>query len=326
MIRPPLLSAPFLCAPFLCAPLFCASLLCALAAMAACTQAPVSHPTMQCLSAAHLNDQVVIPAGRVDRGDVAFNREELVGGQGQVRAFSIDTHEVTNKQFAEFVAATHYITVAERTGGDGRRMGAAVFDPAQHQWRIDRRADWRHPAGANSTIAGRDLFPVVQVAYEDAEAYAHWRRRRLPSENEWERAARLDAPAPHDIHAEAFSASGKPNANTWQGVFPLVDRGVDGFEGLAPVGCFQPNAQGLFDMVGNVWEWTSDWFAYDKAPVDEAYARAHDPQHIAEHVIKGGSFLCSDTFCSRYRTGSRQPSDPSEGMSHVGFRTVGDVH
>jgi formylglycine-generating enzyme required for sulfatase activity len=297
----------------------------AFALLAACTQAPTHQATLQCLSTAHLNDQVIIPAGPVDRGDVAFNREELVGGHGQVGAFSIDTHEVTNTQFAAFVAATHYITVAERNGPDGQRMGAAVFDPAQHQWRIDRTADWRHPSGANSSIRGRDLFPVVQVAYEDAAAYAHWRGRRLPTENEWERAARLDAPAPRDIHAEAFATSGAPSANTWQGVFPIVDRGVDGFEGLAPIGCFQPNAQGLYDMVGNVWEWTSDWFAYDKAPVDETYAREHDPQHIAEHVIKGGSFLCSDTFCSRFRTGSRQPSDPGEGMSHVGIRTVRDV-
>ena len=304
--------------------MICTLAFCALA-LAACTQAPTHQATMQCLSAAHLNDQVVIPAGRVDRGDVAFNREELVGGRGQVAAFSIDAHEVTNKQFAEFVAATHYVTVAERNGPGGDRIGAAVFDPAQHQWRIDPTADWRHPSGANSSIAGRDLFPVVQVAYEDAAAYAHWRGRRLPTENEWERAARLDAPAPHDIHAEAFAANGAPRANTWQGVFPNVDRGADGFEGLAPIGCFQPNAQGLYDMVGNVWEWTTDWFAYDKAPVDETYAREHDPQHVAERVIKGGSFLCSDTFCSRFRTGSRQPSDPTEGMSHVGFRTVGDV-
>ena len=296
----------------------------AFALLAACTQAPAArHVTLQCLDAGHLEDQAVIPAGRVDRGDVAFNREELVGGSGQVAAFSIDTHEVTNRQFAAFVAATHYVTVAERTAPDGQRTGAAVFDPNQHAWRVDREADWRHPAGANSTIAGRDFFPVVQIAYEDAAAYARWRGRRLPTENQWERAARLDAPAPHDIHAEAFAPNGVPRANTWQGVFPVVDRGVDGFEGLAPVGCFAPNAQHLYDMVGNVWEWTSDWYAADRAPASEIYARDHDPNHIAERVIKGGSYLCSDTFCSRFRTGSRQPADPGEGMSHVGFRTVG---
>jgi len=297
-----------------------------LALLWACSQAPLTRQaTTQCLSAAHLEDQVVIPAGRVDRGDVAFNREELVGGSGQVSAFEIDTHEVTNRQYAAFVAATHYLTVAERQDSQGQRIGAAVFDPNLHAWRIDKSADWRHPSGAHSSIIGRDFFPVVQVAYEDAAAYAAWRHRRLPSENEWERAARLDAPAPRDIHAEAFDANGAPRANTWQGVFPIVDRGSDGFVGLAPVGCFAPNAQHLYDMVGNVWEWTSDWFAYDQAPASEAYARAHDPNHIAEHVIKGGSFLCSDNFCSRFRTGSRQPADPGEGMSHVGFRTIGAV-
>ncbi|MFZ2029734.1 MAG: SUMF1/EgtB/PvdO family nonheme iron enzyme [Vitreimonas sp.] len=280
---------------------------------------------MQCLDIARLDDQRIIPAGRVDRGEVAFRPEERVGGRGDVAAFSIDTHEVTNHQFAVFVTATHYVTAAERTDADGQRHGAAVFDPNRRAWIIDRNADWRHPQGQGSSIQGHDFFPVVQVSYEDATAYAHWRGRRLPTENEWERAARGDAPAPASLHADAFAQDGAPRANTWQGVFPVIDQGTDGFAGLAPVGCFPANATGLYDMVGNVWEWTSDWFAYDAAPVTEAYAREHDPQHIAEHVIKGGSYLCSDNFCSRFRTGSRQPSDPSEGMSHVGFRTAGDL-
>jgi formylglycine-generating enzyme required for sulfatase activity len=166
---------------------------------------------------------------------------------------------------------------------------------------------------------------VVQIAYEDAQAYAHWRGRRLPTELEWELAARGAAPVAPDIGAEAFAADGAPRANTWQGVFPVLDHGEDGFVGLAPVGCFPANAHGLYDMVGNVWEWTSDWFAVDRAPASEDYARTHDPQRIAEHVIKGGSYLCSRDFCARFRSGSRQPADPAEGMSHVGFRTVGDV-
>jgi formylglycine-generating enzyme required for sulfatase activity len=277
------------------------------------------------MDGARLNDQRVISAGRVDRGEVAFRPEEHVGGRGEVAAFSIDTHEVTNRQYAAFIAATQYVTAAERNDPDGQRHGAAVFDPSVHAWRIDRDADWRHPRGHGSSIEGRDFLPVVQVSYEDAAAYAHWRGRRLPTENEWERAARGDAPAPANLDAEALGSDGAPRANTWQGVFPVIDRGSDGFAGLAPVGCFPANTSGLYDMVGNVWEWTSDWFAYDAAPVTEDYARVHDPQHIAEHLIKGGSYLCSDNFCSRFRSGSRQPSDPSEGMSHVGFRTVGDV-
>lgn len=303
-----------------------AFVLCAVT-LAGCSQSPgvAPHtPTAVCLDATHLDDQRVIPAGRVDRGHVAFRPEEDVGGRGDVASFSIDTHEVTNAQYGRFVAATGYVTLAERNGADGKRLGAAVFDPEQRQWRIDRDADWRHPAGAGSSIAGREMFPVVQVAYADALAYAHWRKRRLPTENEWERAARLDAPASADIRAEAYAADGSPRANTWQGVFPAIDRGADGFPGLAPVGCFPPNAQGLYDTVGNVWEWTSDWFAADRAPATEAYAQAHDPQGLAQHVIKGGSYLCAPNFCSRYRSGSRQPSDPGQGMSHVGFRTVGD--
>jgi formylglycine-generating enzyme required for sulfatase activity len=296
------------------------------AALGACAPRPSTPtPTLSCLSASHFTDERIIPAGRVDRGDVAFRPEERVGGRGQVGAFSIDTHEVTNSQFAVFVAATHYVTAAERRDANGRRHGAAVFDPDLHMWRVDADADWRHPSGRGSSIEGRGSFPVVQVAYEDALAYARWRGRRLPTENEWERAARGAAPAPAPLHAEAFAPDGSPRANTWQGVFPIVDQGADGFPGLAPVGCFQPNAHGLYDMVGNVWEWTSDWFAVDQAPASEDYARAHDPQHIAEHVIKGGSFLCADDFCARFRTGSRQPADPSEGMSHVGFRTVGEA-
>jgi formylglycine-generating enzyme required for sulfatase activity len=302
------------------------ALLFAALALVACAKAAPAHQiTLQCLSAAHLNDERVISAGAVNRGDVAFRPEERVGGRGRVSAFSIDTHEVTNAQFAAFAVATHYVSVAERNGPDGQRTGAAVFDPQQQRWRIDRSADWRHPSGANSSISGRDYFPVVQVAYEDGVAYAHWRGRRLPTENEWERAARGDAPVSADVHAEAFDASGRPLANTWQGVFPIVDRGTDGFQGVAPVGCFPPDANRLYDMVGNVWEWTSDWYSEDKAPASEAYARDHDPQHIAEHVIKGGSFLCADNYCARFRSGSREPGDPGEGMSHLGFRTVRDV-
>lgn len=303
------------------------SALLSLAVVACAPGAPsTTAPTLSCLEAEHFDDQRIIPAGPVNRGSVAFRAEEAVGGRGQVEAFSIDTHEVTNTQFAAFVAATNYVTVAERTDANGERHGAAVFDPGMHMWRIDRSADWRHPSGESSSIEDRGAFPVVQVAYEDAAAYAHWRGRRLPTENEWERAARGAAPAPAQLQAEAFGPDGAARANTWQGVFPVLDRGTDGFQGLAPVGCFRPNAFGLYDMVGNVWEWTSDWFAYDTAPASEAYAREHDPQHIAEHVIKGGSFLCADNFCARFRSGSRQPADPAEGMSHVGFRTVGDVN
>jgi formylglycine-generating enzyme required for sulfatase activity len=261
----------------------------------------------------------VIEGGHLDRGPNRFEPEEQGGGIGDVAPFSIDVHEVTNLQYAAFVAATNYVTVAERPGPDGAPRGAAVFDRSQARWRIDPQANWRHPDGASSSTARRDAYPVVAVAYEDAQAYARWTHRRLPTENEWEFAARGPAPAPADRRAEAFDAHGAPRANTWQGVFPFQDTGEDGFTGLAPVGCFPANANGLYDMAGNVWEWTSDHFIGGDGL--DASRAADAPMR----VIKGGSQLCAPNFCSRYRSGSRQPGDEGLGMSHIGFRTVGDT-
>ena len=265
-----------------------------------------------------LGATVLVPAGRVARG-AALEPDERSGGEGEVPAFSIDAHEVTNSEFAAFVAATHYVTVAEQPGPDGRPLGAAVFDRARGAWRIDPQANWRRPEGAGSTINGRELYPVVAVAYADAEAYARWAGRRLPSENEWEFAMRGASPAAADVGAEAFDAEGRPVANTWQGVFPIQDSGGDGFRGLAPVGCFPPNQRGLYDMIGNVWEWTSDRFE-GAAPRDLARGAGAEPR-----VLKGGSNLCARNFCSRFRSGSRQPGDPGLGMSHVGFRTAASI-
>jgi sulfatase modifying factor 1 len=291
------------------------------ALLAACSQparAPVASPAAPCATL-EPSAQVIIAAGRLDRGRNRFEPEEQIGGVGEVAAFSIEVHEVTNTQYAAFVAATNYVTLAERAGPGGAPMGAAVFDRGQARWRIDPTANWRHPDGEASSIAGRDAYPVVAVAYEDADAYARWAGRRLPTENEWEFAARGADPAPADRRAEAFDAHGAARANTWQGVFPFQDTGEDGFIGLAPVGCFPANARGLYDMTGNVWEWTSDRFV--GADGLDAARSADAPMR----VIKGGSQLCAPNFCSRYRSGSRQPGDEGLGMSHIGFRTVGDV-
>jgi formylglycine-generating enzyme len=265
-----------------------------------------------------LGRQIQLEAGAVDRGAARFEPEESDGGEGDVSAFSIDAHEVTNWQFAAFVAATGYLTVAERRGRDGRPQGAAVFDRRTGLWRVDSAANWRSPEGAGSSIAGRDRYPVVAVAYEDVQAYADWAGRRLPSENEWEWAARGPAPAPTDIGAEIRDGAGRPTANTWQGLFPIRDSGEDGFAGLAPVGCFAPNANGLYDMIGNAWEWTSTPFA---GAMVEDVGRGGQ---LEARVLKGGSNLCAPNFCSRFRSGSRQPGDPNLGMSHVGFRTAAD--
>ena len=292
----------------------------ATAALAACGQTPnaPAAAAAQCAALAPFA-QVSIVGGRLDRGANRFEPEERVGGTGAVAPFNIDAHEVTNVQYAAFVAATNYVTVAERAGPDGAPMGAAVFDRSQARWRIDPSANWRHPDGGRSTIDGREAFPVVAVAYEDALAYARWAGRRLPTENEWEFSARGGAPAPADRRAEAFDAHGAARANTWQGVFPFQDTGEDGFVGLAPVGCFPANANGLYDMMGNVWEWTSDRFV--GADGLDASRAADAPMR----VLKGGSQLCAPNFCSRYRSGSRQPGDEGLGMSHIGFRTAADT-
>lgn len=292
-------------------------------AMSACTPSdpsPDSAHRATCATRDLIGRSIPISAGRIAR-DVAFRPEERVGGQGEVAAFDIDASEVTVGQFAAFVAATGYVTVAERRGADGMRQGAAVFDRVTGAWRLDATADWRRPQGSRAPAAALDE-PVVAVSLEDAEAFARWRGRRLPTELEWERAARGAAAAPANLEDERREASGRWLANSWQGGFPALDTGLDGYAGVAPVGCFPPNVHGLYDMVGNVWEWTADRYSPDHAPADAAQARESDPEGLGKQLIKGGSHLCASNQCSRYRSGSRQPADPSLGTSHLGFRTV----
>jgi len=204
-----------------------------------------------CAGASAVGKHILIQAGRVSRGLVVFRDEEKVGGEGTVAAFDIDATEVTHAQFAEFVRAIGYVTVAERPGPDGQMLGAAVFDRKSGQWRNDPSANWRSPLGAGSTA--RDDEPVVAVAFEDAEAYATWRGRRLPTELEWERAARGEGAVPPGMEAERRDTQGRWLANSWQGSFPTLDTADDGYPGLAPVGCFGANRSGVYDMVGNAW-------------------------------------------------------------------------
>lgn len=282
--------------------------------------APTSKIITACLGSAAIGRTVTVRGGRLNRGAVQRWPEERVGGAGEVTDFDIDATEVTHGQFAAFVKATGYVTVAERIGADGKPQGAAVFDRQQSAWRLEASANWRAPLGAGSTA--RDDEPVTAVAFEDAAAYAKWRDRRLPSELEWEWAARGDAAASEDPESERRDPQGRWLANTWQGSFPALDQGDDGYRGVAPVGCFPGNARGLYDMVGNVWEWTTDWYSDAVAPATAADAKRADPEKVGKRVIKGGSHLCSSDFCERYRSGSRQPADASLGTSHVGFRTV----
>lgn len=277
--------------------------------------------------AAHAG-MVRIAGGAFRLGSERGYAEERPLIETRIEPFWIDRTEVTNAQFAAFVQATGYVTEAERTASraDG---GAAVFQPARERtapgswWTLVRGADWRHPGGSDTGIDGRGHEPVVDVTYADALAYARWLGRTLPDEAQWEfaaKAGRDDATADRALR----DASGKPQANFWQGVFPVVDRGEDGFNGRAPVGCFKANPNGLHDMVGNVWEWTRDSWqpghtAHALTP-PEAVLPAR--QGGAQRVIKGGSYLCSADYCVRARASSRQGQDEDLPAVHIGFRTV----
>ena len=250
-----------------------------------------------------------IPAGQFQKGRQPVYSEEQPTLTVHVDGFEIQTHEVTNRQFSEFVHATGYVTDAERstaTGGPG--AGSAVFKhpgsgtSVGNPWALVAGATWHTPSGPGSDIDGLDNYPVVHVSQADARAYAEWAGGRLASEVEWEYAASLGLADPSDPISGAYGKDGQPVANTWQGVFPITDTQDDGYGGLAPVGCFAPSAIGLYDMIGNVWEWT-----------DTPYAPG-------QHTIKGGSYLCADNFCRRYRPAARQPQDSDFSSSHIGFR------
>lgn len=268
-----------------------------------------------------------VAAGSFDLGSERGYADERPLQATHIDSFWIDRTEVSNAQFAAFVAATGYITEAER------RDGAAVFrapDPADGKfaegswWHLVKDANWRHPEGAGSDIKGREHEPVVDVTYGDALAYAHWLGRELPTEAEWEYAAkggRSNEQSDHSLR----DAQGHPLANFWQGVFPISNSDEDGFPGRAPVGCFAANPYGLHDMVGNVWEWTTDTYTERTgAPVNLGDQLSAVPAHgtARSQVIKGGSYLCSADYCVRARASSRQPEEVDLPASHLGFRTI----
>ncbi|WP_407919683.1 formylglycine-generating enzyme family protein [Derxia lacustris] len=273
-----------------------------------------------------------VPAGRLRLGSDAGYAEERGGGEIALAAFRIDAHEVTNAQFAAFVRATGYITEAERTGASAVFIAPRPGQPAPPYswWQLVRGADWRHPQGPRSSLAGKANHPVVQVSRADAEAYARWLGRRLPSEAQWEYAARggqSEAEARAADAAEGNTAEFqrllRRTANTWQGGFPERDSGADGWRGTAPVGCFAANGYGLHDMIGNVWELTRDGWTGSHAADDPDAVRPDGRAPAARaSVMKGGSFLCSPDFCVRYRPSSRQPLEAGLATSHAGFRTV----
>jgi sulfatase modifying factor 1 len=269
-----------------------------------------------------------------------------------VDGFFMDKTDVTNAEFAKFVAATGYVTIAERKpraedfpGAPPQNLvaGAVVFSQPDHPvplnnfyqwWSYVPGANWRHPQGPGSDIKGKDQYPVVQIAYPDAEAYAKWAGKRLPTEAEWEFAARGGMAGKPFVWGDEFRPHGKWMANTHQGHFPDHDAGDDGYVGLAPVAQYTPNPYGLYDMAGNVWQWTSDWYRpdyYRQLAAQSEIARnpqgpdsPYDPSEPTEKkkVHRGGSFLCTDQYCSRYIVGTRGKGEVSTGTNHLGFRCV----
>lgn len=310
---------------------------------------------------------VWIPGGEFSMGSDAES-ESICGLPGVTRdavpvhrvyvdPFWMDATEVTNAQFAEFVQATGYVTVAETKpraedfpGAPPENLiaGSTVFAPTGgavplnnhlQWWAYLPGASWRHPLGAGSSIEGRENYPVVQIAFADAEAFAKWAGKRLPTEAEWEFAARGGKAGELYAWGNELQPGGKFQANIYQGQFPVDggDTGQDGFKGIAPVAQFPPNAYGLFDVGGNVWEWTSDWYRPDYyqtlaasgsiARNPQGPASPFDPAEPTEakRVHRGGSFLCTDLYCTRYMVGTRGKGEISTGSNHVGFRCVKSV-
>jgi formylglycine-generating enzyme required for sulfatase activity len=269
-----------------------------------------------------------------------------------VDGFFMDSTDVTNADFERFAAATGYVTVAERkpraedyptAPPENLIAGSVVFSPPNHPvslnnhfqwWDYVPGANWRHPLGPDSNLEGRERHPVVQVAYADAAAYADWAGKRLPTEAEWEFAARGGLTGKPFVWGDEFRPKGKWMANTHQGHFPTQDTGGDGYAGIAPVAQYPPNGYGLYDMAGNVWQWTSDWYRpdyYRQLAGAGGVARnpkgpdaSFDPSEPNERkrVQRGGSFLCTDQYCSRYIVGTRGKGDISTGTNHLGFRCV----
>jgi len=301
-------------------------------------------------------DMVWVPGGTFRMGSEKHYPEEAPSRRVTVSGFWMDRAPVTNRDFRRFVNATGYVTFAE-TPPDAKdypgalphmlKAGSLVFTPAKHPvdlrdwsqwWRFKFGANWRRPYGPRSSISGLDDHPVVHIAYRDAEAYAKWAGKDLPTEAEWEFAARGGLDGAEFAWGDEFTPGDKPMANTWQGVFPHETHKRDGYARTSPVTAFPPSGYGLYDMIGNVWEWTEDWWSTkheaDAAkpcciPQDPRGGREQDSYDpclpkvkIPRKVLKGGSHLCAPNYCRRYRPAARHAEAVDTSTSHVGFRCV----
>jgi len=297
-----------------------------------------------------------IPGGTFRMGANQSYPEEAPVHTVTVSGFWMDAHTVTNAEFTAFVQATGYRTVAERpldpalypgAQPDLLKPGSAVFfmptdrvdmRDVHSRWAYVLGANWRYPNGPVSRLEGREQEPVVHVAFEDAAAYAGWAGKELPTEAEWEFAARGGLDGAIFCWGDEFTPGGRHMTNTWQGRFPFQDLGADGFIGWAPVGSFPPNGYGLYDMAGNVWEWTENWYSSQhlaeakspccvpRDPRGGGDALSYDPEQpavrIPRKVIKGGSYLCAPNYCRRYRPAARYPQMIDTATCHIGFRCI----
>jgi formylglycine-generating enzyme len=307
---------------------------------AAASPAPLTPPS----------DMALIPAGTFTMGsdDEMFEDAHPLH-KVTLPSFFIDKTEITNLAFSRFVAATHYVTIAEQppraedlpgVPPEALVAGSTKFSPPSHPvpldnpgnwWVYEKATDWRHPEGPASAIAGRMDHPVVHVAWPDAKAYCEWAGKRLPTEAEWEYAARGGLEGKRFAWGDSTTVAGQWMANVWQGNFPDRNTAEDGYVATSPVAHFKPNGYGLFDVAGNVWEWCSDfyradYFASSPAENPRGPGDSLDPDEpgVVKHVQKGGSFLCSDQYCVRYVVGARGKGEVNTGSSHVGFRCVKD--
>ena len=303
-----------------------------------------THYASACL--AEQVDQAWVEGAEFIMGDDSTYKDEGPAHAVSVSGFWMDAHEVTNAQFAKFVEETGYITVAEQSPdpadwpadvpAEFLLPGSVLFVPPlpgqrlENWWSWVPGTNWRHPDGPGSDLVDKDNYPVIHIAFEDAEAYAKWAGRSLPTEAQFELAARNKRDGRYAWEGDELAPNGHHHANTWQGSFPVEHESEDGHTGLAPVGCFGSNDYGIYDLIGNVWEWTSNWYYPEHDPADslnptgpsqqESVNRNHG--NAVARVIKGGSYLCAENYCLRFRPAAREAQDSGLGTSHIGFRTV----